>query len=127
MKKLLIHFALLTGATACELGAYAQSPDPLTFTGTVGTAQTQNNMVDRNAPSMLVLTLLDSSGGRIKFCNGARYPWNLAIASTNAQAAAIQQTVTQAQSANSNVTVVASEDTTDSSGFYCGIKSLTAS
>lgn|GEM_PF-2199510 len=120
MKK---YIAMSTGAAFSFLltNVGAQN-SPLNFTGTVGMVQVQTNVMHPSHPNMLVLTILDSGGGRIKFCNSAQYPWSLAIATTNANASSIQQTVTQAKTAGQSVTGTASEVTSDSDGLYCGIQ-----
>ena len=99
--------------------AYAQTPDPLTFTGTIGASAVENNAGNPDHPSMLVLTLLDANGDRIKLCNRARLPWNAAVATTDPSVATIQQ----AQTATTKVVLVASEN---SDGMYCGIASVAA-
>ena len=117
-------FMLLTGLSGAAV--YAQTIYPLTFTGTIGASVIENNQRRSDHPAMLVVTLLDANGYRIKLCNTALLEWNMAVSMTNAQAAAFQQTVSQAQTNQTKVTVVASENTTDSDGIYCGIQSITA-
>ena len=121
-----IHLAMGVWVGLCSIAANAQTTDPLTFTGTVGVSAVQNNERHPDHSPMLVLTLLDANGNAIKFCNSAQLQWNAAIATSNPLAATIQQTAALAQSAGTKVTVVTSEDTTDSDGMYCGIKSLVA-
>lgn len=115
----------------CAATAHADSnkpdkPDPLTFTGTIGIAAVENNQRNSKHPSMLVLTMLNANGDRIKFCNTALMPWNLAIATTNGKATSFQNAVDHGKATKTKLIAVASEDTTDSDGMYCGIKSLTA-
>ena len=110
----------------CGVAAHAQTSDPLTFTGVVGAVEAEPNLRFPSHPSMLVLNLLDGHNDRIALCNMAPLLWEAAIATTNAQADAIQRIALESQSAKTLVTLVASEDTTDSDGMYCGIKSLTA-
>ena|SRR5438445_6731965 len=107
---------------------HAQSGPPatekLSFTGAVDLIATENNPTYPKRPSMLVLTVTNSAGERIKFCNSALHPWNLAISATNPQIKGIQESVTHSKSAHKHIVGVATEDTTDSDGLYCGIQSV---
>ena len=105
-----------------DVVASAQTTDPLTFTGTVGVASVQPNGRRPDHSPMLVLAVLDTNGNAIKFCNSAPLQWNAAIATSNPLAATIQKTAT----IGAKVTIVASENTSDSDGMYCGIKSVVA-
>src|SRR5258708_34984413 len=124
-------FIIASGAAlfAYSLSAlHAQNAPPavekLSFTGTVGLVETENNPIYAKRPAMLVLTITNSAGERIKFCNSALHPWNLAISATNPQIKGIQESVTHAKSAHKHINGVATEDTTASDVLYLGIKSL---
>jgi hypothetical protein len=109
--------------------AYAQPASsndaPLAFSGHVGMMMIEDPAYDPSRSQVLVLTILNPDGARIKFCNTARWSFNLGLALSNPQAPAIQQALQQAQATGRSVTGVASEDTSDSAGMYCGIASLT--